>query len=105
MTKYNEPEWQTREKTMASIAFGIREYKGNLELRTSNTEIGLFGQNDETFFKRSVLDEGLSGEDGLNTIEDLISATKREGYSPSLFNRFLLNFFPYIPNKISLIKH
>ena len=65
----------------------------------SNEKIELLGQDNETFYKNKVINWGLSENDALDTIEDLISSIGREGYSQSLLSKVLLRL-GHIPDRI-----
>ena len=94
-----------RERFRERVASRLDGYEGKtLALRVSYNEIGLYGEENEELVKRKLILEGLSNDEGLDVIRDLISGAERRGYSQSLLSRFILDYGFFIPDKIKLMR-
>ena len=99
-----------REATRGMVAISIGDYKGALELRVSDEEIALVGENGQKFYRRKVTDFGLTiTYDGLYILEDVILGAERRGFSRSTPSRIiegvLSNLSSYISDTTKLTKN
>ena len=78
----NEPEEQRRVKTIAEIAYSIKNYSGNLNLKCSREEIRLFGLNKTFYHTKTFFENGsprkFSKDEITQKVSDVTCAVERE---------------------------
>ncbi|MEK6847531.1 MAG: hypothetical protein AABX50_00200 [Nanoarchaeota archaeon] len=103
-------ESSIREKTIRQIVFDLKQFKGDLELTLSTHQdllslsvIGIINDRVYQYSPKRFGSKEFKTNEFPELLEEFLEAGKREGYFPSLINRFLMSL-GYTPNRIRLRK-